>query len=683
MIDFSRFETETSKFSAEFKGSGGYITFSNSGQRGETKYFTLGISSFICCLEDITRNIGSFRGHENYHETEWRDLSANYYTDKPAIAQAQVQTKPFFSTLSKIILWANSDVAIQDPENQICLEEGKLAEAIAALQRIESKFIAPANTRSTSVILKSDSIREFAKLVFEHFYKKKWASLIEGATSSEKNLEGNVFNVLKIGPFTSLLAQFESLQDREGLVSVNTLRYFIDPVFQDDEYFYYFSTQWNATGDYPLHFSNLKTYFEDNFPNYTLKHEDGEFSLNLNSNQLDKSVSRVILPKPFLLLAGISGTGKTRFVRKQALEDLSNYKLVPVRPDWHEPTDLLGYVSRLGDNGANFIVTDTLKFIVKAWLAAIDPGFAVNGQLRQLEEIETYWLCLDEMNLAPVEQYFADYLSILETRNWTGGKYSCDPLVEFDALVSQISSDGMSKLRKDLGLEGSGLWDYFVEKGMPIPPNLVVAGTVNMDETTHGFSRKVIDRAFTVDFGEFFPNDYSEYFLPATQPIKLSFPRASHVTEKSDLSLVTADPEGLLSLQFLKEINSVLRDTPFQLAYRALNELFLALVSFKPESLQELKAVWDDFLMSKVLPRIDGDAEKLSAKEVSVPGDNLLEQLTHVLETQFDEVWSGDRPDLLRENLDGTELLVNCRSARKLKLMQALLINNGFTSFWP
>ena len=77
------------------------------------------------------------------------------------------------------------------------------------------------------------------------------------------------------------------------------------------------------------------------------------------------------LPKPFLLLAGISGTGKTRFVREQAAShrggDLTNYCLIPVRPDWHEPSDLLGYISRIGQNGARYVVTDLLRFIVLAW----------------------------------------------------------------------------------------------------------------------------------------------------------------------------------------------------------------------------------------------------------------------------------------------------------------------------
>ncbi|MEY3288943.1 MAG: hypothetical protein RLZZ419_1185 [Pseudomonadota bacterium] len=144
-------------------------------------------------------------------------------------------------------------------------------------------------------------------------------------------------------------------------------------------------------------------------------------------------ISTHTLPKPFLLLAGISGTGKTRFVREQAAAhysgDLSNYCLIPVRPDWHEPSDLLGYISRIGQDGSRYVVTDLLRFVVKVWQDAWASATAKELVCKEPVEMTPYWLCLDEMNLAPVEQYFADYLSVLETRKWQDGSYGCDPLL--------------------------------------------------------------------------------------------------------------------------------------------------------------------------------------------------------------------------------------------------------------
>ena len=402
-----------------------------------------------------------------------------------------------------------------------------------------------------------------------------------------------------------------------------------------------------------------------------------EYELSQNENTFaDKlSFSPTLLPKSFILLAGISGTGKTRFVREQARytkPDLSNYCLISVRPDWHEPSDLLGYISRLGSNGARYITTDFLRFIVTAWKHLTDNK----------DDETPYWLCLDEMNLAPVEQYFADYLSIIETRSWDDvGNYDCDALLT-TGVFQQLDDAGLSDLKNALGLEGhDDLWEEFKAIGIRIPPNLIVAGTVNMDETTHGFSRKVIDRAFTLDFGEFFPNDYQDYFLATTRPKPLGFPTLSQVTIV-DFVDVTADADGKKSIAFLEAINSVLKSTPFELAYRALNELLIAVVCFAPADDKHLQAVWDDFLMTKVLPRIEGDSEKLQDH-----GENsLLHELEETLTNQLENIWKDDltRPDLLRESIEGNALPgIQCRSKKKLTWMQARLTANGFTSFWP
>ena len=388
------------------------------------------------------------------------------------------------------------------------------------------------------------------------------------------------------------------------------------------------------------------------------------------------------LPKPFLLLAGISGTGKTRFVREQANKHAvypHNYRLIPVRPDWHEPSDLLGYISRIGQDGPRYVVTDLLRFIVAAWQDAAASGGSAELIYKPSTEMTPYWLCLDEMNLAPVEQYFADYLSILETRVWDEDGYHCDALLKATT-IGQLDSSGTDALRNELGLgeADDGLWQYFLTNGIPLPPNLIVAGTVNMDETTHGFSRKVIDRAFTVDFGVFYPNNFAEFFAPTTQSKTLGFPVMTHAS-RVELTGVSADPDGEKSIAFLAAVNMVLKATPFELAFRALNELLLAVLCFKPKNDSELQAVWDDFLMSKVLPRMDGDAEKLKAD-----GDNsLLTQLRDEIKRQFTDIISAQRPDLLRENIDGSVCTVDCRATHKLNWMQLRLISNGFTAFWP
>jgi len=408
-----------------------------------------------------------------------------------------------------------------------------------------------------------------------------------------------------------------------------------------------------------------------------------------------QSSTNVVLPKPFLLLAGISGTGKTRFVCEQAkisacehnLDQGDNYCLVPVRPDWHEPSDLLGYISRLGCDGPRYVVTDVLRFIVAAWKHVAVAATATQITYKELDSVSPFWLCLDEMNLAPVEQYFADYLSILETRNWDNGIYTCEQLLKSTVIQQHLDQLGRNDLWQKLGISDEnllsiGLRSYFLSSGIPIPPNLIVAGTVNMDETTHGFSRKVIDRALTIDFGEFFPNDFSQYYFSDKKIADklLNFPRLSKVHHQSELSAVAADPDGRKTIGFLSVVNSILSATPFALAFRALNEALLSVVCFNPADNTTLQAVWDDYLMMKVLPRIEGDAEKLS-----FDGDeSLLTKLITVLEIQLALVWSGNtRPDLLRKAISGPEVSVACRSRIKLNWMQKRLVENSFTSFWP
>ena len=418
-----------------------------------------------------------------------------------------------------------------------------------------------------------------------------------------------------------------------------------------------------------------------------------------------------LLSKPFLLLAGISGTGKTRFVREQAKTSgqfAETYCLTSVRPDWHEPSDLLGYISRL--NGVSeYITTDVLQFIAKAWRAIADSGLTVEvqesedqgkrlvvaGERNALNKVLPYWLCLDEMNLAPVEQYFADYLSVLETREWRwtddSFTYSSDALLK-PATIKEVADK--EKLREALGFEGvqyDELWAHICQYGLGIPFNLLVAGTVNMDETTHGFSRKVIDRALSFDFGAFFPNDYNDFFTPTSSNKRLSYPIWSNAS-KADLA-DTFDADGSKTLAFLSAVNTVLKNTQFELAFRALNELLLAVASSQPQDDLTLKAVWDDFMMCKVLPRIEGDTDKLTTSNRK----DLLEELSTVLADQLAPIWlasktdeASQRPDLYREKImaDGATdeqkvLRIPCRSKAKLQWMSERLASATFTSFWP
>lgn len=362
-----------------------------------------------------------------------------------------------------------------------------------------------------------------------------------------------------------------------------------------------------------------------------------------------------IKSKPFLLLAGISGTGKSRIVRElaRACWDVEspeytahkpkNYEMVQVKPNWHDSSELIGYVSRI--NGEQYVVGPFLRFMVKAIL---DPN-------------TPYFLCLDEMNLAPVEQYFAEFLSVIESRKQENGKVVTDPIVDYEPteayknLIDQLFDD--DEIRAE----------YLKEKGgkrLSIPQNLIVVGTVNMDETTFSFSRKVLDRAMTIEMNE----------------VNL----AGGLTQKHETigklnfdDLVGMNVEGVdvyadhlevcdKAIAYLQKINDVLEGTPFKVAYRTRNEFLLYVVNNLPyrkdedgNELSEEEVVaraLDEITSMKVLSRIEGDDQKVK--------EELLARLEQAV------------TDMLPETLHEKSV-----SLAKLKEMKERC-KTGFTSFW-
>ena len=364
-----------------------------------------------------------------------------------------------------------------------------------------------------------------------------------------------------------------------------------------------------------------------------------------------------IKSKPFLLLAGISGTGKSRIVRELAracweegseeyiAQKPKNFQMVQVKPNWHDSSDLIGYVSRVSGK-AEFVTGEFLKFIAKAWEDTEIP----------------YFLCLDEMNLAPVEQYFAEYLSVIESRkSHEDGTVTTDPIVEkadeewYFNLTASLTSD--EDIRKQ-----------FNEQGICIPQNLIVVGTVNMDETTFSFSRKVLDRAMTIEMNEV---DLHGGLTERNERIgKLGkADLIGHAVEGVDVYSANREVSEAV-LTYLDAINTVLEGTPFKVAYRTRNEFLLYVVNNLPyckdEQGEELPQEYvvaralDEITSMKVLSRIEGDDTKVS--------DNLLDTLSTAIAQGL-------------KTVTGEENTVKSISLAKLKEMKAKLVS-GYTSFW-
>lgn len=401
-----------------------------------------------------------------------------------------------------------------------------------------------------------------------------------------------------------------------------------------------------------------------------------QISFGSPENEKLRSYLTAMRTKPFLLLAGISGTGKSRIVKQMAFESCpeidelrkdptspGNYQLVEVKPNWHDSTEELGYESEIG--GSHYVATPFVKFLVKAM---------------QYEEKAPFFVCMDEMNLAPVEQYFAEFLSVLESRKLIDGKITSEPLIKADIFVKYESTlkAELFNLPKETATsyvnttsdtpepygDFNNIYDRLKVEGLRIPSNLIVVGTVNMDETTHQFSRKVIDRAMTIEmniedaetpFKDFFEGGDALHYYDNPQPKELFLPK---VVQAADAlaQMKEEDAEYLKANvpQLLYNLNKALDGTPFKIAYRVQNELVLYFYSLREEKPEEtaenlLASAMDAILMMKVLPRIEGD-EDLLKKPLKALAD-----------------FTAAYP----------------QASKKIAEMQQRLPQAHFTSFWP
>lgn len=365
----------------------------------------------------------------------------------------------------------------------------------------------------------------------------------------------------------------------------------------------------------------------------------------------DYQYMSAIKTKPFLILGGFSGTGKSIAVKNLAFSTCpcdgvlntsetspGNYLLLSVKPNWHDATDITGFRSSVN---RNYYVTDFMRFVVKA-------------KLYEKQNVP-FFVCLDEMNLAPVEEYFADFLSVIESRTKKeDGIITTDPLIpasvfndaeyaddfniflslgihptepvnditEFNARIKESDEDAF--------YQEQWLVEELKQHGMTIPQNLVVIGTVNMDDTTNSFSRKVIDRAMTFEtvVGEFSVDGYfgdgaqllMEY---CSNPVKGELYISDEIRATDLGNDYLAEEEKTRIIGFINNINEDLKGTPFQISYRVLNETILLYRSKKEinrivkgkyeegvDFSLDLNNIFDDILMQKILPRIEGDYDK-------------------------------------------------------------------------
>ena len=305
-----------------------------------------------------------------------------------------------------------------------------------------------------------------------------------------------------------------------------------------------------------------------------------------------------LLAKPFVILTGNSGTGKTR-ISKQFAEYLEwesdegkkNWVIIPVGADWTDNTKILGYYNPLAEDGnGKYEKTKIVELIEEA---------------NRHKEIP-YFVILDEMNLSHVERYFSDFLSHMETP---------DTPFELEGYTRRL--------------------DY--------PENMFVVGTVNIDETTYMFSPKVLDRANVIEFkpqkedvfkvfsaagtvGKMVPvNDGSaQAFLKLAKEI-----RTGKFAVDEDLTHYYTDVDGDFTGSNLDYVEGVFSDIyeivqkyDFEFAFRTVKEIrnyIAAAYELLEKTEFDLNKIIDEQLLQKILPKIHGNKKEIG---------QMLEELT-------------------------------------------------------
>lgn len=361
--------------------------------------------------------------------------------------------------------------------------------------------------------------------------------------------------------------------------------------------------------------------------------------------------------KSFMLLAGISGTGKSRIVRKLAqatvteelqkaegykgtdftndrwkLHSPANFELIQVKPNWHNSMDVIGYLSNIPS--PHYVFTPFIEFIVKACQHPEVPFF----------------LCLDEMNLAPVEEYFAEFLSAIESRSFEGGEYMTDPIIKpFNSFGEDVAKMMVNTLfpnftAADKNSILGNIVDHLETKGLTLPKNLMVIGTVNMDETTFSFSRKVLDRAMSVEMNEV---NYDSFLNDTTDDDLNAIVQAFEENDDADLNALLVNrhieakeiidelgDDAKFAIDYLKRINALLEGTPFKLGYRAANEALIYLQASQEFGQTDRIAALDNFTLMKILSRIEGDETKLKITDSEADKERIAKAEVNVDEAK-------------------------------------------------
>ncbi len=373
--------------------------------------------------------------------------------------------------------------------------------------------------------------------------------------------------------------------------------------------------------------------------------------------KLPEAFLQSLIAKPFVILTGNSGTGKTKIAELLAGwlrgNDSDGHELVAVGADWTDNRNVVGFVNylRISGDGKTPVYQSThlMDLLMRARATGSKPFF----------------LILDEMNLSHVERYFADFLSAMESK----------------AAELDLHSEGGEA--EQLPVEPGG--QAVIPRKLSIPSNVFVIGTVNVDETTYMFSPKVLDRANVIEFR--MPDGAVKSFLAAGEGGSLEIEYAGEGVAERFLSLSKQartdqlpDPGDGASTKELSEaldgVFAIMRDARLEFGFRTINEIRryvrVDYALTQDKSQWKWKDAFDAQLLQKILPKLSGSRRRL---------EDLLVRLAVFCESGNVPPAGGNMPSHLQAVPVKRQKAVFEKSYRKLCDMLDAVRRDQFVSF--
>jgi hypothetical protein len=512
--------------------------------------------------------------------------------------------------------------------------------------------------RNLPYLIKEKKSNRFAYKVFSYLFQYDNLGRLKSSikTNSDANYKSIKTDELSL---TSVFKTSATLQTDENLSMGGKLRFFNVPIYlEEDGLYYYFSTEWTSGTNSRLDIDTLVSILKDKYPEFIITQENENFIFKAIDAPVEKTniplsdfkkesvtadilscglsynselISRLcasLLTKPFVILTGLSGSGKTKLAQafvQWVCQDESQYRIIPVGADWTNREPLLGYPNALKPE--EYVKPDSgvLDLIIQADNQPELPHF----------------LILDEMNLSHVERYFADFLSVMESK-------------------------------EEIPLYAEGTVQNGVPAKLKVPSNLFIIGTVNIDETTNMFSPKVLDRANTIEFRV--TQNEMQNFLGNIKEINMDALTGKGAGMAKSFLYMAANKDFTSDqtinnalVQFFGE----LKKTGAEFGYRSATEILLLIhqLTVLDSSLTKEQKI-DIAIMQKLLPKLHGSRRKL-CPVLETLGSFCVTGDAKIVKDVF------EKPDF---DYNGANVLYPL-SLEKISRMYRSAIDNGFASF--